>query len=106
MNEFNKPNSLPDKIGKIDDNSIKYSTINQSNINIQEILNKYTNYSQKIKHFQIYNPEILNTTTNYNFSAIRLNTVPNRSNNINKYINDSFKNNHLKMIIIIEQNII
>ncbi len=96
MNEIKKQNSLSDKIAKIDNNYIKYSTINHSNNKIQEILNKYSNYSQKIKHFQIYNPEILNTTTNYNFSAIRLNTVPNRSNNINKYINDSFKNNHLK----------
>ena len=95
MDEFQKLNSLSDKIGKIDNNSIKYSTINQSNNNIQEILNKYSNYSQKIKHFQIYNPQYINSSINYNFSTIRLNTTPNSSNINNRYINDSFKNNQL-----------
>ena len=95
MDEFQKLNSLSDKIGKIDNNSIKYSTINQSNNNIQKILNKYSNYSQKIKHFQIYNPQYINSSINYNFSTIRLNTAPNSSNINNRYINDSFKNKHL-----------
>ena len=95
MNQFLKQHSLSNKNEKINNNSIKYLTITQSNNNIQEILDKYSNYLQKIKHFQIYNPNNINFKTNNNFSSIRLNTDPNRTYNNNKYINNSFKNNNL-----------
>jgi hypothetical protein len=93
MNQFLKQHSLSNKNEKINNNSIKYLTITQSNNNIQEILDKYSIYLQKIKHFQIYNP--INFKTNNNFSSIRLNTDPNRTYNNNKYINNSFKNNKI-----------
>ena len=95
MNQFLKQHSLSNKNEKINNNSIKYLTITQSNNNIQEILDKYSNYLQKIKHFQIYNPNNINFKTNNNFSSIRLNTDPNRTYNNNKYVNNSFKNNNL-----------
>ena len=95
MNQFLKQHSLSNKNEKINNNSIKYLTITQSNNNIQEILDKYSIYLQKIKHFQIYNPNNINFKTNNNFSSIRLNTVPNRTYNNNKYINNSFKSNNL-----------
>jgi len=47
MNQFYKQNLSSGINGLTYNNSIKYSTINQSNNNIQEILNKYSNYSKK-----------------------------------------------------------
>jgi len=90
MNQLYKQNLSSGINRQTYNNSIKYSTINQSNNNIQEILNKYSNYSKKIKHSQIYNPQYINSSSQkFNFSTIRLITDPNRTFNNNRYINNN-----------------